>query len=418
VVGAGANSVGERVRSAVLVVSLLTIAGGLALFALAQRRPGARAPAATSASAPPVYILPPQPTIKPTPEGAVAWDIETRAPVIANVNTDETLDVFGFFHVWDGRSAWIPYAGAFDGATMKMLWQTDPIDPRLLKQPGVVPLALVTGPYVVVGDTSQTLRVFKLATGEKVLSQKVGGPVMDVCAAPDKPEHVWVRVLGGPDANLDISTGKLDPAPRPKWCPEPAYQTAFVPPLPRRPTPVELAAAALKKAELSACVDAFENGIVSKAACRVPSIPTGDDGFTPSYELVNGPFAVAFGTKGGRPYSQSVAKGNVWSHGFALDDTNGKDGPPAVAEVVDGKVYVAYERVYFDQRLAALDAKTGAPLWDEPLIDSLPTSDGSGRGVARALVATPARVYVVRAGGALDVFDSASGKALGTIGKQ
>jgi outer membrane protein assembly factor BamB len=75
--------------------------------------------------------------------------------------------------------------------------------------------------------------------------------------------------------------------------------------------------------------------------------------------------------------------------------------------------------LYFDARLVSLDAATGARLWDVPLVGSLPssTADDVGRGEARGLVASKARVYVTRSGGGLDVFDAADGRAIGTIGR-
>jgi hypothetical protein len=402
-----------------LVASLVLILGGLTSLGLQKRghraRPSPEPPSPVRGL--PASTLPPPPEVVPTPEGEIAWDVGTRAPVVTAINADGVEDFIGFFRVWDGLSAWIPYAGVFDGATLKPIWRTDPIDPRLVKQPGVVPLALVAGHRVVVADTSSTVRVYNLSGGEKELTLRLAGPVMDLCRAPDQETRVWVHILGGGDTMLDVATAKSELAPRPKWCPEAAYQNAAVAPLPRHPSPAELAANAAKKAEVAACFDAFENGVVAQASCRTPTASSSAEGFIPAYELVNGPTSVAFGTKNGRPHLASTVKGASWAHALVPDDANTKNAPPAVAEVAFGRVYVVAERVYFDSELVALDAKTGERLWKAPLVGSVPSNDAS-RGRATSLVATASRLYVVRSGGGLDVFDASSGQRVGALGKQ
>jgi hypothetical protein len=367
-----------------------------------------------------IYTAPPVAAVAPTPEGEVAWEPSARAPVVALINADAVEDIFGFFRVWDGRSAWIPYAGAFDGATMKELWHTEPLDPQLLKRPGIVPLAVVAGPRIVVADTTSTLRVYTLASGEKELTLKMTGPVMDVCKAPDSPSSnkIWVKVVGGTDSMLDLVAHKSDAAPRPKWCPEQAYQNTEVAPPPRHPTPADLALVASRKAELAACAQTFENAVLAQAACRAPASPPAAVGFIPGYELSSGELSVALGTKDGRAYAESRAKASPWVLNLLPDDEHAKDAVPAVADVAFGRLYTVVDRVYFDARLLALDAKTGQTLWQAPVVGSLPTSEGTGRGLAHALFATAARVYVVRAGGGLDVFDASSGAPVGTLGKQ
>ncbi len=412
---------GDRVRQAVLSASLVVVAVGFASMGLARRHGGGRAPKPTTSATPtPVYTAPPADTVAPTPEGELAWESNARSPVVARINADDVEDVFGFFRIWDGRSAWIPYAGAFDGATLKPLWQTEVIDSQLIKRPGVFPFAVLVGQRMVVADTSATLRVYKLATGEKELSMRLPGPAMDVCRSPDQPSRVWVRIFDGGDMMLDLDTSKSDAAPRPKWCPEPGYQAAaLVPPSKKlRPTPAEQAALDAQKAVVTACQEAFVNSRVAQATCHVPAIQKWGDGFVESYDLDNGGLWVALGTKDGRPFAESMIKTSPWTHAFLADDTNARDLAPKVVDVAFGRIYAVYERVYFDARLVALDAKTGAVLWETPLQGSLPTTDGDGRGEARALVASAARVYVARSGGGLDIFDASSGKPVGSIGKQ
>ncbi len=415
--GASGRSEGSA-RQTILVASLLTLAAGLTGLALSRRSPRPTVPPPSPSGSPVIYAAPSAAPVAPTPEGELAWDALARAPVVTAIDDDGVEDFVGFFRVWDGRSAWIPYAGAFDGATLKMLWQTDSIDPRLLKQPGVVPLAVIAGQRVIVADTTSRLRAYRLTSGERDAVIKLAGPVAEVCPSPESPSRAWVNVVSGGDSMVDFMTGKVDLTPRPKWCPERAYQTAVVPPLPRHPTASELAANASKKAEVSACFDTFQNGVMAQATCRAARVPKSADGFVARYELANGPLTIAFGTQGGRPAVVCSTSGTSWSRAFAEDDANGKNSPPVVADVAFGRVYLVFERVYFDARLAALDAKTGALVWDAPLGGSLRANDGVGAGAAQSLLATAARVYVVRAGGGLNIFDAASGKPIGTLGRQ
>jgi len=412
---------GEALRQTVLSVSLLVIASGFGGMALLRRHKVVR----SSTPAPPtaIYTAPKAEPVAPTPEGELAWEPLARAPVLTAINKDGIEDVFGFFRLWDGRSAWVAHAGAFDGSTLKLLWQSDPIDPQLLKQPGVVPLAVVAGHTIVVADTSPTLRVFELASGEKLKTLKLSGSVMEICAAPEPATSIWVRVAGGGDTMIDLTTDRSDAAPRPKWCVAPAYEDAVVPHATLRSTLKERAIieeiGSRKAAEVAACVDSFENGVVAHAGCRPPVAAGPEDGFVASYELTDGAITVAFGTKGpvdAKPFAVSRTKGSSWVHAFIQDDTQAKPAPPAIADLTLGRLYAVYERVYFDARLAALDAHTGELLWEVPLVGSLPGTE-PGRGAARSLVATATRVYVARAGGGLDIFDATSGKPLGSIGK-
>jgi outer membrane protein assembly factor BamB len=170
-----------------------------------------------------------------------------------------------------------------------------------------------------------------------------------------------------------------------------------------------------------ACKDDFRNGI-ARAAC-VP----GDDaalveGATSHYMLKAGGAAVVLATKDDRPLAIGVGPGfkASWSTPLVADETKPIPEAPHVADLIDGRLYVVYAKVYFDARLAALDAATGSRIWDVPLVGSMPSSSlgDLGRGEARGLVASKSRVYVTRSGGGLDVFDAADGKAIGTIGKK
>ena len=288
------------------------------------------APVTPQADPTPIYTAPPKVPVVPTPAGELAWEGNARAPVVADVNGDAVEDVVGFFRVWDGLSAWVAYAGAFDGATLKPLWRTDVLDPQIVKQPGVVPLALVAGPRVLIADTSPTLRVFTLATGEKQATLQMSGSVAELCHTPDKASRVWVKVVGVGDGDtmLDLDTGKSALAPRPKWCPIPAYRASLPLPLPPFPTPDLLAAAAKRAKEALPCSEVFINGVLAEATCASPSAgPDAAPAFKAAYTLSDGPLTVALGTKDGKPFAESRTKATPWVHAFVTDDTKPKPAP-------------------------------------------------------------------------------------------
>jgi hypothetical protein len=408
---------GAGLARAVLPVSFALIACGFVSFAML--RPHRQA---VQAPLPPLYTAPPMAAVTATPAGELAWEPVSRSPVIAAINGDDVEDIFGFFRVWDGRSAWVPYAGAFDGATLKPLWRTEAIDPQILKRRSVLPYAVVLGKRVVVSDATSILRVFALATGEKEMTLELPGIVIDFCRSPEPPARIWIKVDGNADTLLDLDTGKSKLAPRPTWCPVPAFQAPVLKPPPppwksKELTPEDIAAARLR----AACEDQFQNGPLANATCRVVAEDIArastDAGVVARYELTDGTFTFALGSKAEHPFAESLTKGSAWAHDFITDDTKARPLAPSVADIAFGRLYAVYDKVYFDARLTALDAKTGRPLWDVPLVGSVLGGEGASRGNAHGLVTTASRVYVTRIGGGLDVFDAASGEAVGSIGK-
>jgi putative pyrroloquinoline-quinone binding quinoprotein len=360
-----------------------------------------------------VYVPPPVAVAKEAAAGEIAWETEARSPVLVAVNADGVEDIFGFFRVWDGRSAWTSHGGVFDGATLAPLWRSDPIDPQILKRQGIVPTALPVGARIVVSDATPTLRVFDLASGNKLASLQMADAVVNMCKAPDPAARVWVQVAGDQHALVDLDTGKATFASRPAWCslPEPPPKEAAA----RKKAPTDAAAPNV------ACKEDFRNGI-ARAACSPGEEAPPIEGVTNHYMLKNGGAAVVLATKDDRPIAIGVGPGYKasWATPFVSDDTKPRPEAPHVAELVDGRLYAVFAKVYFDARLVALDASSGARIWDVPLVGSMMSSSlgDLGRGEARGLAASKSRVYVTRSGGGLDVFDAADGKAIGTIGKK
>ena len=75
-----------------------------------------------------------------------------------------------------------------------------------------------------------------------------------------------------------------------------------------------------------------------------------------------------------------------------------------ITDRLAGGRYVAAHDIGGEMRLTALDAKTGARLWDTRL---------EGNPYPRYLLVQPRFIYVVH--DSIDVYDAATGKVLGTI---
>jgi outer membrane protein assembly factor BamB len=83
----------------------------------------------------------------------------------------------------------------------------------------------------------------------------------------------------------------------------------------------------------------------------------------------------------------------------ARDDPHATEGSPTVADVGGGRVYVLYDAWMKRIRLTALDARTGATLWDRPYPGEAPFAYADGR-------------LLLRSRSALHALDAATGADL------
>src|SRR5215472_913189 len=182
----GGGSGGEVPRGAIAVLAVvLGLLVGLYGMREYKRRLAAKPRAPKPAPTAPVLDVPPVSSTTPAAD-AIAWEAEARAPVPVAADDDEVEDVLGFFRAWDGRSAWISYAGVFRGKDLSPAWRSEPLDPWILRRgEGVVPTAVVVGKHAVLADTGDTLRVYNVATGERESTFKLGGDVLELCKAPE-----------------------------------------------------------------------------------------------------------------------------------------------------------------------------------------------------------------------------------------
>jgi outer membrane protein assembly factor BamB len=174
--------------------------------------------------------------------------------------------------------------------------------------------------------------------------------------------------------------------------------------------------------KLSTCDDDFKNALAEATCLPEGPAPATAEADT-HYLLKTKENAVALGTSAAGPIVSGIGPGFkvTWTTPLVDDGTKPLPGAPHIADLANGRLYVIYGKVYFDSRLAALDAENGKRLWDVPLVGSIGgvgSIGESGRGQAVALVASKSRVYVSRSGGGLDVFSATDGKSLGTVGKK
>jgi hypothetical protein len=390
---------------------VLIAVGAFAMISMRPRHPNI----VGTTSADPIYVPPPEATAVVAPAGELAWEPEARAPLLLSTHRPEGDDFFGFFRVWDGRSAWVSYGGLFDGSKLATRWRTEAIDPQILKREGVVPLASIVGTRVVVSDTSPILRVYDLENGNKQATVRVADAVVDICKPKDTsaPARIWVHVANEQNAVLELESGKATFAARPGWCAAPRAQAGVAPSTP---------AGSKRVGSLGPCYDDFRNSLAEATCLPAEAGPAVATGVEARYVIKDGASAVALGLKDARPIAVGIGPGFKvsWTTPLVADDTKPLPEAPHIAELADGKLYAVYGKVYFDSRVVALDAESGNRIWDVPLVGSVGGGSlaDTGRGVARGLVASKTRVYVSRSGGELDVFDAADGKALGTIGKK
>ncbi len=360
-------------------------------------------------------VLPSAPASEPV--GELAWVPEARGPLLTP-GGGGVENIFGFFRVWNGRSAWTSFAGAFSGQDLKPLWRSEPLDPWLVRRAGIVPEAVLVGKRIVVADATATLRVYLLASGEKDATYQLSAAPTELCKPPDPSAKVWLALSDAKDVAIDLDTGKSLPQARPAFCPT-ALRAVLPSPRASRQAGRDDGSAA------PVCQDEFRNLFGHASCAPAPRSPAGK-AIEASYVLRDGDLSVVLGVDSESPHVPAAfgygTSGTVaWQKALPLDaTTKTREEVPGMAEVSGGVFYVVYDKLYFDSRLAAFDAKTGESLWDVPVPGSLPrpgSSDG-GRGAVRGIVASGSRVYVTRAGGALDIFEAKNGATVGTLGNQ
>jgi len=308
-------------------------------------------------------------------------------PIAVDIDQDGVDDFVGRFRILDGETH--VYVGAFDGKTFKRRWKTAPLGTASDYQAIHVAVA---GDHVVASDGSNLVHVIELGTGKELRSFRMTDKVETFCPFPEDASKVWIGVADKKDVKLDMATGEIVSFGRPGWCPG--------------------------EVSLSANSDCwhvtFHRERLAHAECHPAEEAPPLDGFRAEQVLVDGGAQVAVGVKDpgtripmlmgfqGSGRSASV----TWSRNVGED---ADEGSLEVADMIDGRVIIAYETKKGGWRLAALDAASGNTVYDVAIPRS---EEGSG---PSKMSLTPAQIYVPHWTW-LDVFETATGEHLGTVG--
>ena len=312
----------------------------------------------------------------------VEWDASDDPPVFASVSGRE--DFAGAF--WrsgagDKRLSHDIYVGVFDGTSHERVWYAGPFG-RSNVATGATHYA-AQGSRLVVTDYRGAFYVYDAASGAQLWQGTLADRARRVCAAPTGND-VWIDVLGDRAVTVDVTTGKSKPAARPAYC-----------------------------------ADATKpNGCGAhrgRAWCLGPDASPAAPGFTPDHVLFDGNDAVAVGVAAkGAPMLVGFDRATTavrWSATMpAAGVTNFVSAVSSVAELSSGKVFAQYELKDSKWRLASFDLKSGQRLWDIVV----PGSKHGGEDRSIALSTT--RLYLSH-GDWLDIFDRATGGAIGEFGR-
>lgn len=308
-----------------------------------------------------------------------------EAPFVAKINADATEDFVGRYHVLGGSGdKTLEYVGGYDGATLKRVWQAGPFgdqsDTRGLHM-------AVIGTNVLVTDQKSIGHILDAATGKETASITLSDRADSICVEPTGKPEAWVKVSDNEDVDVDFTTKRTKKMPRPTWC---------------------------KELDVFAC----ESGLFEKtsAQCAKPDAAFNAPNFSAKKQLTDSTGAVVVvGEKSpGTAMPTAVgwdpkAKRILWQRPIPQSESTKVSDGLGLTDMGAGRLVSQVELTTGIYKLIALDAKTGAQLWDTEIPRS---KDGSE---AREMLVTNARVYLPHWTW-LDVFDAKTGAVIGTVG--
>lgn len=267
------------------------------------------------------------------------------------------------------------YFDAFDADTVKRKWRIGPLG--TYGQGYRHTHAQVLGERVVVSDHQAKLYIHNAGDGELLKQHNLSDRVKQLCVPKDSNGHtLWVGQVDERSHMLDTKTGELAEAPRPESCPKHRH---------------------LRKPKLD-----------------VPKV----DGFDAERVHRDGDIAVAAGTKSpGTAYPRAVGfdqatKKVLWDQEIAaVDRATVRENSNKAEGLADGRFISIYGSGQDFWHLTALDAATGARLWDTQLrpVFAVDRVD--------EVVVSGSYVFVTRTS-SLEVFAAKTGKLLGTVGAE
>ncbi len=316
-----------------------------------------------------------------------AWD---SAPIVAAIAGNEAI--VGRLRQTGSKDAL--FVAAFDATTFAQRWKAGPFGSY--HDGNVYTNVTVAGSHVVVTDLHAKVHVLDLQTGKEQrvvsLTDKVEADLdsemrIERSICPADAEHVWLAQIDKRTVLVDLTSGGVADAPRPKACDRGFVQTR----------------------NLAGVSDTYALGASfewDEPHFTADSIP---------FEAKS--MFVVLGKKTPGTPTPMVAgvdkkdRAVRWQVPLAaVDAATVRDGSAkkSRAAVCGDRFIGSYGVGDKGWHMTALDATSGARQWDVVIA---PRSGSSSVGT---VVCSPARVYVVRKRG-VDVLDASTGKALGTV---
>jgi eukaryotic-like serine/threonine-protein kinase len=305
--------------------------------------------------------------------------------VETNVNGDAVPDFAGY--CTKSNASLAPYeVCAVDGATFRVVWRR----PAGFDVRGAgAQLLGAAGRAVVFVDGGGVAHLFDAATGNEQGAVRLGGHADRLCAPPDMPGKLWIKMKEARGVMVDTAAKAATDAPRPASC--------------------------RRGARESGCY-----GLVDQRVCPPDPPHVAIPGFGMDQQLVDGGRGVALAGKNGdpafrvmigfdtrpHPHDDHDAK-ILWQRPLAPGDGLGAVGTSHYGEfdASSGRAVAAYDDPQGATHIVAVDEATGRTLWDvtSPAFYSF--------------VLSPSRLYE-NLGGRIEVRDAATGRVLGGIGGQ
>jgi hypothetical protein len=321
------------------------------------------------------------------PGERLQWSSNGVNVIPARVDGDGVEDFVGRYVILDlsGKSTQTLFIGGFSGATFERVWKAGPYG-TLSEAAGSTHFTVV-GDRVAVADYRSTLHVLDVTTGKELRTVPLTDRARSVCGPLDARKQVWVEVADRNNQIVDLDTGKSEAGPRPAWC--------------RNGAGVFHAHDC--GGARAACTDQ-DMSAPKQGGARIDLLFTEGSTTVATGHKEPGtrtPLAMGFDLK---------KKTATWTTVIPTDPATVGGFDHGAGDLAGGRFFTSYELSgQMGSRLVSLDAKTGARLWDVPVIRS-----ESGSGVD-GLAATATRVYVPHWTW-LDVHDASTGKLLGTVG--
>lgn len=307
------------------------------------------------------------------------WGGGRNTVIPVAIDDDGTEDFVGMYRLFDGSEQRM-HIGGFDGKSLERKWKSAELG--TLSQNGYTMRIGLAGRRVVVTDSRYTAHVLEVATGKEVGAVQLSDQPRSMCSEGSAGTRVWIEVADKRNVLVDLTTAKATvSANRPSFC---------------------------RAMEGDACESATATCLDGDAAPK-------SEGLYSRTVLIDGDLGVAVGHKTpGTPVPMlqgfdPKAKTVRWSATVAPDALSMSTGMDAPVDLMGGRLYTVYGQVTKGYHLVAFDARTGARTWDVVIPRSESGSDPD------EMVVTPKRIYVPHWTW-LDVFETGTGKHVGTVG--